>query len=212
MTRNIVRLLPVLVLVLLFSAVMNAQTAPSKIGVINIQAAVFGCNEGQRDFQALQKKFEPKKAEIDSAAKEIDDLQKQLNTQGDKLNEEARNNLAKQIDTKKRNAQRSYEDAQNDFQAQQQEIFQRILAKMSAVLEKYVKENGYTVVLDASAQDSPVIYATEAANITPAVVEAYNTQSGVPAQAAPAGAKPAGTVAPKPTAPKPATPAPTKKP
>lgn len=222
MKRNFARLFPILAIILFLSAVMNAQSAPSnKVGVINIQAAVFGSNEGQRDFTALQKKFEPRKADLDAAAKELDDLQKQLSTQGDKLNDEAKANLAKQIDSKKRTAQRSYEDAQNDFQAQQQEIFQRILGKMSTVLEKFVKDNGYSVVLDAGSQESQVIYAAESVNITPAVVEAYNAQSGVPAQAAPVGAKPAaGAAAPvtrpatKPAAPattKPAPP-PTKKP
>jgi hypothetical protein len=35
---------------------------PTKVGTINIEGAVFGCNEGRRDLEGLQKKFEPKQA------------------------------------------------------------------------------------------------------------------------------------------------------
>src|SRR5579864_6213891 len=51
---------------------------PSKIGIINIQGAIVSTNEGQRDFDALQKKFEPKQLELKSANDEIDGLKKQL--------------------------------------------------------------------------------------------------------------------------------------
>ena len=32
----------------------------TKVGTINVEAAVFGCNEGRRDADALTKKHEPK--------------------------------------------------------------------------------------------------------------------------------------------------------
>jgi outer membrane protein len=49
----------------------------------------------------------------------------------------------------------------------------------------YAKQQGYTVVLDASQQETPVMYATESANISQTVIDLYNTKSGIPAQAAP---------------------------
>jgi outer membrane protein len=209
MNRNFARLIPLMALAIIFSVPTLAQTAApaasaaptvTKVGIVNIQAAIVNSNEGQRDFEALQKKFDPKRTELENLNKEIDELQKKFNTQGDKLNDEARGDLLKQIDAKKKTLQRNYEDANTDVQAQQNEIANRIGQKLVEVLDKYAKDNNYTLILDVSGQTSPVLWAANSVDITKAVVDAYNTKSGVAAPAKPAAA----TV-------KPATPATTTK-
>jgi outer membrane protein len=216
MIRNFARLIPAMVLMFGLaafaqSAAPSASAAPAapqatKVGIINIQAAIVNSNEGQRDFESLQKKFDPKRQELEGLNKEIDDLQKKFNTQQDKLSDEARNDLLKQIDAKKKTLQRSYEDANTDIQGQQNEIANRIGQKMVEVLDKYAKDNGFTLILDVSGQQSPVLWAASSVDITKPVVDAYNAQSGVaapakPAAAAPAPAKPAAS-APSASAPK----------
>jgi outer membrane protein len=183
----------------------------TKIGTINIEQAVIGTNEGQRDFEALRKKLEPKQNELKGQNDELENLQKQLQTQGDKLNEDARATLVKQIETKKKSFDRSVQDAQEDAQNQQKEIFQRILQKMAPVIVKHAQEGGYAMIVDTSNPwpQSPILWYGEGGDITRAVVDLYNTQSGVPAPTgagAPAPAKPASA---KPTTPKPAAPKPT---
>ena len=179
----------------------------SKIGTINIEQAVVGTNEGQRDFESLKKKLEPKQNELKGQNDELENLQKQLQTQGDKLNEDARATLVKQIEAKKKSFDRSVQDAQEDAQNQQKEIFQRILQKMAPVIVKHAQEAGYAMIVDTSNPwpQSPVLWYDGAkSDITKEVVDLYNTQSGVAAPAAPgAAAKPA---APKPTAQKPTAP------
>jgi outer membrane protein len=189
----------------------TATATPSRIGIVNIQAAIIGSNEGQRDFESLRKKFDPKRNELESLNREVEDLKRQLSTTGDKLNEDARGNLLKQIDNKQKTLQRSYEDANNDLQAQQNEIATRIGQKMMEVLDKYAKEHGYSIILDYSGQASPVLWAATSVDVTPILIEAYNSVSGVPPQPKTAGAGPA-TTAPKTApaiAPKPAGGAPT---
>jgi outer membrane protein len=186
----------------------TVATGPgSKIGTINIEQAVVGTNEGQRDFEALKKKLEPKQNELKGQNDELENLQKQLQTQGDKLNEDARATLVKQIETKKKSFDRQVQDAQEDAQNQQKEIFQRILQKMAPVIVKHAQESGFAMIVDTSNPwpQSPVLwYDGEKSDITKTVVELYNTQSGVAAPAASgAAAKPP---APKPTTPKPVAP------
>ena len=150
-----------------------------------MQGAIAGSNEGQRDFEALAKKFEPRRLELQKLNTDIEDLKKQLTNQGDKMNPEAHEALVKSIETKTKTLQRSAEDAQNEFQQQQNEIAQRILQKMAPVITKYVADNGYGLLIDASAPwpQGPVVVATQAVDITKAVVDVYNVQSGVPAPA-----------------------------
>lgn len=178
----------------------TAAPAAAKVGIVNIQAAIVNSNEGQRDFESLQKKFDPKRTELENLNKEVDELQKKFNTQGDKLNDEARGDLLKQIDAKKKTLQRNYEDANTDIQAQQNEIANRIGQKLVEVLDKYAKENAFTLILDVSGQASPVLWAASSVDITKSIVDAYNAQSGVPAPAKPAGTKPT-TPSVKPTTP-----------
>jgi outer membrane protein len=187
-----------------------AASAVGKIGIINIQQAIVATNEGQRDFGALQKKFEPKQNELNNLNKEIDDLKKELQTQGDKLNDEARANKVRNIETKQKSLQRQVEDAQGEFQGQQNEIANRIGSKMLDVLDKYAKQNGYSLILDVSNPQTPVLWAGPSIDLTKEMVDAYNAQSNVSpptTAAAPSAARPAAPSAARPAA-KPATPAP----
>lgn len=170
----------------------------NKIGTINLEQAIFATNEGRRDFEALSKKLEPKQAELKGQNDELDSLKKQLNTQGDKLNDDARANLVRQIETKQKALDRSLQDAQEDARNQQSEIGQRIIQKLAPVLVKYANENGFGVIVDTSQPwpQSPIVWWGEGLDVTKAVVDAYNAQSGVPAPAT-SGAAPAVKPAPK---------------
>src|SRR5262249_53362160 len=189
-----------------------ATATGTKVGTINIEGAIFASNEGRRDFDALQKKFEPKQTELKSQNDEIEGLKKQLTTQGDKMNDDAKANLEKQIAGKQKALERSMQDTREEFQSQQGEIAQRILAKMAPVIVKYSGDNGFGVIIDTSQPwpQGPVVWYGQAVDITQPVVEAYNVQSGVAAP--PAGTKPATGAARPGTAPgaKPATPPATK--
>lgn len=189
-----------------------ATGSGTKIGTINIEQAIFATNEGQRDFEALSKKLEPKQTELKTMSDELDSMKKQLNTQGDKLNDESRATLVKQIELKQKSFDRSMQDARDDAQAQQNEIAQKILQKMAPMLVKYANGNGFGLIIDTSNPwpNGPVLWAGPSVDITKPIVDAYNTESGVPAPApsAPrAGARPgAGAKSGLPAAPKPQPP------
>jgi outer membrane protein len=181
-----------------------APSGPAKIAIIAFQPAVAQTNEGQRAFADLQKKYQPKQTQLKTLSDEVDNLTKQLQAQGDKLSDGERAARAKTIDDKKKQLERSAEDAQNDFQGEMQELYGALAQKVYDVLNEYAKAHGYTLVLDIAQQQSPVLYATESTNITKAIVEAYNTKSGVPAPATPAAGAPTIPSAPKPAAKPPA--------
>ncbi len=197
----------------------SGATAPpviagTKVGAINMDGAIFGNNEGSRELEALRKKFEPKQAELKSQNDELESLKKQLTLGEGKLNEDALATLKKQIESKQKSFDRAVQDAQEDFANQNQEIYSRMLPKIAPVLIKYSQDNGFGMIIDTSKQwpQGPVLMAGEAFDITKAVVDLYNAQSGVAAPtsgtAKPAAPKPGtGTGAAKPAAPKPADPA-----
>ncbi len=170
---------------------VSASTG-TKIGTINVEGAIFASNEGQRDFDALSKKLEPKQNELKGKNDEIEGLKKQLNTQGDKLNDEAKNGLTKQIETKQKALERDAQDAQEDARNQENEIAQRILQRMAPLIVDYAKNNGFGLIIDASSSNQwpngPVLWNSGALDITKSIVDSYNAKSGVPPQPKPAAA------------------------
>ena len=175
--------------------------AGTKIGVVNMQEAIINSNEGKKDFDTLQQKFSPKQTELKGLSDELDGLTKTFQAQGPKLNEEERATRTKEIETKQKALQRNYEDSQAEFQQAEQEVVNRIGQKMLAVLEKYANANGFSVILDVSSPQSPVLIANQGTVITKELVDAYNAANvATPPAAKPAGAKPS---APTPTPKKP---------
>src|SRR5262249_53759844 len=93
-----------------------AQDKTPKMAIMNIQAAIAQCSEGQEAAKVLQNKFSPKRNELEKMQKEINDLQDQLKRQQTTLSEDARNKLLRSIDDKTRAFNRANEDATSEFQ------------------------------------------------------------------------------------------------
>jgi outer membrane protein len=182
-------------------AAAAAPAGPAKIAVVAFQVAVAKTNEGQRNFADVQKKFEPKQAQLKTLNDDIENLKKQLQAQGDKLSPAEQQAKTKKIDDETKELQRSAEDARNDYQTAIGDMYNTLASKVYEVVESYAKEQGYTLVIDVSQQQSPVLYAAESTNITQAVIDGYNTKSGVPAPPPSAPSAPAAAPKPAPKAP-----------
>ncbi len=190
-----------------------AQAAPApnpnaRVAAINVEQAIFATNEGQRDMGALQKKFEPKSADLKTKGEELDALKKKQTATTTTAAE--KDEITRQLDQKQKALERAQQDAREDFQGQTSEVGQRIFQKMIPVITKYAQENNVGMLIDTSVQwpQGPVLYSAPL-DITPAIVTAYNAVSGVAAP--PAGtAKPAASSRPTAPATKPpaTTPAP----
>ncbi len=168
-------------------------TGATKIAVIAFQPAVAATNEGRAAFAKVQQKFQPKQTELKGLSDQIDALKKQLQADGSTLSPDERATRLRTIDDKEKSLQRQAQDAQSDFQQAMSEAYQGIAAKFYAVLQDYCQANGYGAVFDMSTQQTPVVWASKAADISEVVVQEYNQKSGVaapPAQPASA-AKPA---------------------
>ncbi|HSZ16136.1 MAG TPA: OmpH family outer membrane protein [Terracidiphilus sp.] len=168
---------------------------PAKIAIISFQEVVTRTNEFQRNFADLQKKYEPKRDALKTLNDQIETLQKQLQTQGATLSDAERESRAKTVSDKQKQLQRDQEDDQNDFQQEMQDTFNGVASKVGDVLVSYSQQHNFTVVLDGGDQQvQMVLYHNPATDISQAILDAYNTKSGVPAPAA--GTPPAPTPRP----------------
>ena len=188
---------------LALAASLNAQTAnpPNKIAVIYFQGAIVGTKDGQKAAAELDAKAGPKRKELDVKQNDLNSLQDQLNKGQNTLSDTAKAELYKNIELKKKALQRDFEDAKEDFEAEQQKVLQQLSQKVVAVIEKYSRDHGFSLVVDVSSPQSPVLYASPTVDITKDIIELYDQSSN--AMSNPAPAKPTSNLA----APKPATPA-----
>jgi outer membrane protein len=184
--------------------------APGKVGVISVQGAIVGTKDGQKAAAALEAKFQPKRKDIEGRQTEVTQMEDQMRKGGNLLTDEKRAQLARDIDEKRKRLNRDLQDAQEEFDQEQQRLLQGLGQRMMAVIEKYSKDNGYSMVLDVSNQNTPVLYASSSIDITQDVISLYDKTSAAGGPATGAATPPAGTT-PPPAAPKP-TPGATAKP
>jgi len=191
--------------VLALAATLTVQ-AQTKVAAINIQAAIIGTKDGQKAAAELNAKMQPKKRELEQKQNDINSLQDQLNKGQNTLSETAKSDLYKNIEAKKKTLQRQVEDAQADLEADQNKLMQQLGQKIVAVIERYARDNGYSMVVDVGNPNTPVIYASPSVEITKEVIELYDKSTASAGASAPApapAAKPPAATTPKPAPSKP---------
>jgi outer membrane protein len=166
------------------AAPVAPQAIPAKIAIIAFNQVVFATNEGQRAVADLQKRYEPKKATIDTESAEVDSLKKQLQALPATTTDEERARRERTIDEKEKQLQRDAEDAQNSYNTDLQEAFGKVAQKVGAAAVKYAQDSGFTMIVNIEANQqapNPVMWWQPGTDISQAVVNAYNTSSGVAA-------------------------------
>jgi outer membrane protein len=185
---------------------LGAQT-PGKVGVINIQSAIVSTNEGKKAANEIQTRFNPKKTEVDKRQSEISQLQDQLNRGRNTLSEEARASLVREIDQKTKSLKYFSEDAQAELNQEEQKAMNELGGRMMSVIDKYAKDNSYTLILDVSSSQA-IMYASNTIDITRDIIDLYD-KGATPAAsvaAAPRAAEPSPPVQPAAATPKPVAP------
>ncbi len=164
----------------------------SKIAIINMQDAVMRTQEGQKLARELQEKYGPTQQRLETQQQEIVNLRDQLSRGANTMSDEVRRKLTREIQTKERSMQRDVEDARQEFNDTQQKASGAMFQKMVAVIDKHAKTNGFSIVFDISAPQSPVLFALNEILITNDVIALYDQENPVAAApAAPAAAPPA---------------------
>jgi len=179
-----------------------AAPAPAKIGLLNVRQAIVATAEGKQASAQMQSQFAPQQAELENLQKQIQDLQTRLTTGARTLSDDEKARLQRQGEYLARQFQRKQEDLNEAVNVAQTDIFESIGGKMSAVMDRFGRENSYLLILDTSAQGSPVIYSATQLDVTADIIRLYDQAHPLKAPAAAAPAQPARPA----TTPPPATP------
>lgn len=192
------------VLGLLLVPVLAWAQAPAasggKIGVIALQEAIGTTAEGKKAFEDIQKKYEPRRQDLQRQQQEITALTDQLQRQAATLSDDERARLTRELEDKQKIFKRANEDATADFQADNQDTFRRLASKMVRILNEYARQNGFVLIVDQA--QIPVYYVAEEIDLTEQMIKRYDAANPVAVAAAPPAAgsttSPAAAAATKP--------------
>jgi outer membrane protein len=151
-----------------------SATHPQKIAIMSLQGALVGTKDGQAANKKLTAEFAPKKKEFDARKAQIQQEEQQLQKSSNVMSSQKRADQQRNIDEDKRKLQRDIQDAREDLQNEQQQILQKLGQRLMAVISKYAKDNGYTMVLDDSNPSNPILYAATDTDITRDIIDLYN--------------------------------------
>jgi outer membrane protein len=180
----------------------QAPPASTKIAYINMQGAILSTKDGQKAQQDLNTKFAPKKSELEKKQSDLAGMQDQLRKGSATMSDEAKAKINNDLAAGQKNLQRDGEDFDAEVQQEEQKVMGDLWQKMMDVVVKYATQNGYSMVIDVSNQQT-VIWADPSINITAECVKLYDQahpNAGAPATkpaASPTSApKPGGTTPP----------------
>ncbi|MGH9452771.1 MAG: OmpH family outer membrane protein [Terriglobia bacterium] len=153
----------------------------TSVAVINIQQAIAGSAEGKQALDELQKKYQPRRQDLEQQQQAINTLQDQLQRGATTLSDDEKFRLGREVQDKQRLFKRAQEDANSDFQADSQDIIQRIGKKMVQVINQYSQSHNLSLVLDSS--QLPLYFVAKGTDITSAIVKLYDQANPVAASA-----------------------------
>ncbi|HXQ96973.1 MAG TPA: OmpH family outer membrane protein [Candidatus Limnocylindrales bacterium] len=162
----------------------STGAAPSKIAVLDIQAAIGNSAEGKQSGAELQSSFAPRGADLDAIQKQIADIDKKLQAGANTLSDEEKARMQAQGQLLQNKWKRNSDQINEEANAARAEIMDRIGRKMVDVVDRYARENGIGVVIDSSGQANPVLYRATQLDITADIVKLYDQQYPVKAAAA----------------------------
>jgi outer membrane protein len=183
------------------AAAPASSGASGKIGVINVRQAIITTSEGKQASAELQSQFAARQTELENLNKQITELRQRLAAGQSTLSQDEQARLTRQGELLARQLQRKQDEYQEDVNASQGDVIDKIGRKMIDVLDRYARENGYVAILDSSAQNTPILYASNQIDVTQDIIRLYD--QAYPLKAGSTTSKPA----PKPaasTTPKPA--------
>ena len=127
----------------------HLATAQTKVGVVNMQKAVFDTAEIKKADNEMQAKYKPKQDEIAKINSQIEDIAKQLQNGSGRLTPQAQADLQAQGTRLQRDLQYKQQDLQEQVNEDRQSILSASSQKMTDVIKKIAEEKGLDMVVDA---------------------------------------------------------------
>jgi outer membrane protein len=169
------------------AAPMFAQAPSQRLAVIDVQKVLTQSTAGKAAYDKLKKMQDDRVEKAKQMDDELRKLDADINTKKLSLSEDKITDMQKQLADKRISMQRYAQDADREIGEARDRELQALEAKIKPVIDGIGKEMGIAVIFNKF--ESGLVYASDAIDITDAVVKRFNEAQGG-AAAAPAAKKP----------------------
>jgi len=174
------RTLVALAAALTIAPVALAQEAPTKLGFVDVERALYSIAEGKARLAELQEWARPRQQELQRINDEITNLQQELSSKRVTGTEQELSELNRRIVARQRDFEDKQRNSRRDFENRQQTILKDIGDKLNAVITSYADSNRFTAVFILKPND--VAYLANSADITDTIIQMYDQTHPYPAK------------------------------
>lgn len=149
-----------------------AQDEPLRIGVVDLELALFSTDDGKMAKDELQRKKREAEGQIQPMVERAKAMQEEIEGKRYVLSDDAL--FAKQADLLelKNKIDNKYKELEGQLKIDQSRILAPLQSRLGELIEEIGKDQGFTLIL---ARDTPgVIYSREAIDITDLVISRFN--------------------------------------
>lgn len=179
--RSVVKLVSVwaaLFVVSLLPSFAHAQKLGNmKLAFVDMQAAILQTEEGKQAKTKIEKEAEDKRTSLVNQQNELKKLDEEMQAQSAVLSEEAKATKQKDFQAKVQNLRTAQMSFEQEVRAKEMQETQKIFQNLSKVIDEVAKKKGYDLVFERGA--GALLYASKIEDITPEVVNAYNSKHKV---------------------------------
>ena len=161
-----------------------AQTTPARVAVIDVNKVLTQSSAGKAAYDKLKKLQEERIEKAKAMDEELRKLDADINSKKLSLSEDKLSEMQKQLADKRISMQRYAQDADREIGEARDRELQALEAKIKPVIDGIGKEMGIAAIFNKF--ESGLVYASDAIDITDAVVKRFNEAQGA---ATPAAAK-----------------------
>ncbi len=168
MKNTVILQLAVLLAIVPLLSPASVPAEELKIGYVISPRLLIETEVGKAGNQELKKRLEDAQALLDRKRKEIQEFEEDIQRRLMVLSDEEKKKLMDEHERQVREVARLREDSQRDIKKAEAEVMGRVNEHLRAVIEKFGKDNGYDLILDANT----LMYVSGKADITDALIKA----------------------------------------
>ncbi len=143
----------------------------TKLGFVDVQKVLLLSEAGKEAKEQLSLRANKYEADKNAREEELKKLKAELEKQSVLLSETARGAKEKDYQQKYKEYQRFVKDAQDDLQAKNEELTNKLVDEIIKVIQGYGRSNGYTFIF---VRNESMLYADDKADLTDEMLKAFN--------------------------------------
>ena len=136
---------------LVLQTAQSAETAATRIGVIDLEKTLYETPAGKRASDAFDKTRKAKQAELDKRQKDLQKAAAELDKQAAVLKPDVLTEKKKVLEKQFVELQQTYMKLERDLAGERTKLVQDVLAKATPIIEQIAKDEGVMMILDHSA-------------------------------------------------------------